>query len=142
MQYPLLTHHSKVTTPCPSRGRQRHIHENSWGDGKEWTEERLDDLTKYNRKCRDCNTFGYICKELYIRGRNVHVEEKMSLADVCKHIHKYLHILAGWENASKQTNFNINYFFNYELTIIFLLNREIYKTLKCLRLLLVIPKPG
>lgn len=63
LQYPLLTHHSKVTTPCPGRGRWRHTHKNNWGDGKVGTEKRLDDSTKYDKKQRDWNTFGYVWKE-------------------------------------------------------------------------------
>lgn len=37
--------------------------------------------------------------------------KKRMLADVCKHIQKYLHILEGKNTISKQTNFNINNFF-------------------------------
>lgn len=56
---------------------------------------------------------GMFGKNVYICGRNVHVEEKKKkmLVDVCKHIQKYLHISGGKNAMSKQTNFNMNNFF-------------------------------
>lgn len=100
----LLTLYSKVNTPGPSRNWLRHM-VGGWEEGN------TKDLTKSDRKCRDWKTFGYVWKELYVGGRNAHVEKKRWLADVCKLIHNP-HFKRK-NTMSKQTNFNINYFFNY-----------------------------
>lgn len=75
-----------MTTPHPGRGRWRHTHKNNWGDGKVGTEKRLGDSTKYGKKNKGIGIhLGMFGKNVYICGRNVHVEgKKRMLADVCK----------------------------------------------------------
>lgn len=88
-------------------------------------------LHQHDREGRNWKMFGYVWKELYEGVRNVRVKKKNGwLADVRKHTHKYLNILEGKNAMGKQANCTINYFFNYYLAIIFLLNIEIYEILK------------
>lgn len=119
----ILTHESKVNTPSQSRNRLRHYMKMVGG----WEEGNRKNLTKYDRKCRNWKTFGYVWKELYVSGRNAHAEKKGGW-QVRVNIFTNNPYFKRKNTMSKQTNFNINYFFNYSLAINFHLNTAYMKS--------------